>query len=93
MSTALAFAVAAFVPVASGHPILDSAITTISDAARNVIERGGTVSCRASHDGLAMNICLTAEEWRMVLKDANGFEKRDRRRLEEWQALTLLRVR
>lgn len=94
MSFALAIAAAAaFVPVSAGHPMLDSDITTISDAARAVIEGGGTVSCRASHEGLAMNVCLTAEEWRAVLKDATGFAARDRRRLEDAQGLNLLRVR
>ena len=94
MSLALLFAAAAaFVPVSAGHPILASSITTISDAARAAIEEGGSVSCRVSHHGLAMNVCLTADEWGAVLKDATEFEKRDRRRLEEWHSLTLRRIR
>jgi hypothetical protein len=94
MSVALLLAAAAaFVPVSAGHPMLASSITTISDAARAAIDKGGMVSCRASHDGLAMNVCLTADEWRAVLEDATEFEKRDRRRLEEWHSLTLRRLR
>lgn len=94
MSIALLLAAAAsFVPVSAGHPMLESSITTISDAARATVASGGTVSCRASHDGMAMNICLTAEEWRTVLKDAKGFAARDRRRLEDAWNLSLLKVR
>ena len=94
MTIALLFAAgAAFVPVSAGHPMLASNITTISDAARAVIGNGGSVSCRASHRGFEMNVCLTADEWRAVLKDATGFAARDRRRLEDAQALNLLRVR
>lgn len=94
MSIALLVAAgAAFVPVSAGHPMLTSSITTVSNAARAAIDAGGTVSCRASHDGLEMNVCLTAEEWRTVLKDAKGYEKRDRRRLEDWHSLGQLRAR
>ena len=94
MSIALLLAAgAAFVPVSAGHPMLAASITTISDGARAALDKGGTVSCRASHDGLAMNVCLTADEWRAVLKNAKGFEKRDRQRLEDWHSLTLARVR
>lgn len=94
MSIALLFAAGgAFVTVSAGHPILEAAVTTISDAARAEIGRGGAVSCRASHKGLEMNVCLTAEEWRAVARNAQGIAARDRRRVEDWQGLTLLRTR
>lgn len=94
MSIALVFAAgAAFVPVSAGHPILASKITTVSDAARAAIADGGAVSCRAAHKGFEMNVCLTADEWRAVAKNATGFAARDRRRLEDMQSLNLLRIR
>lgn len=81
--TLLIAASAAFVPVAAGDALLATRDATVSNAARAVLGEGGRVACRTSTKSLPQVVCLTAEEWRAVLKDARLFDRRDRHALED----------
>ena len=81
--TALIAASAAFVPVATGDAMLATKDATVSDAARAVLEGGGRVACRTASKSLPQVVCLTADEWRGVLKNAKLFDRRDQHALED----------
>ena len=83
IATILIAAAAAFVPVAQGDAMLATKDATVSDAAREVLGGGGRVACRTASKSLPQVVCLTADEWRAVLKDAKLFDRRDQHAPED----------
>ena len=83
IATILIAAATAFIPVAAGDAMLTTKDATVSDAARTVLDTGDMVACRMASKSLPQVVCLTADEWRGVLKDAKLFDRRDQHALED----------